>query len=131
MKNLQNTTNIYTVTKDFTVTNFDEKFTFKAGDELRAVTLCNDTYASCTRLADKQHAYVAFSKLYSNAVRKDKFATTEDDNDDQWFDDLDQCIYEMEARAKLKAHYNYDLVKSLKIERANKERLQEMLAEIE
>lgn len=130
MKNLQNTTNLYTVTKDFTVTNFDEKFTFKAGDELRAVTLCNDTYASCTRVADKQHAYVAFSKLYSNAVRKDKFTTTED-NDDQWIDDLDQCINEMEARAKLKAYYNYNLKLTLKIERANKERLQEMLAEIE
>ena len=122
MKNLQHTTNYYTITKNFTVTNFDEKFTFKAGDELRAVTLCNDTYASCTRLSDKQHAYVSFSKLYSNAVRKDKFATTEDDNDDQWID---------EARAKLKKHYHNDLMKLFIIDSACKERLENMLAEIE
>ena len=69
MKNLTTITNQFTVTKKFTVTNFDEKFTFNAGDILRVVLLANENYASCTRLSDKQHAYVAYSKLWSNAER--------------------------------------------------------------
>ena len=121
MKNLQHTTNYRKLHKGFTVTNFDQKITFNADDEVRVVTLCNDSYASVTRLSDNQHAYVSFSKLYETSDSYDPDAEPEPEEEAGWA---------AEARYVLTEHYFYDCLKRMIIKRASEAKLLDMLIEI-
>lgn len=121
MKNLQHTTNYRKLHKGFTITNFDQKITFNADDEIRVVTLCNDSYASVTRLSDNQHAYVAFSKLYETSNSYDPNAAPEEEEEEsEWV---------AEARYMLKEKYFYDVLKGLYIETADEATLIDLLEE--
>ena len=120
MKHLQHTTNYRKLRKGFTVTNFDQKITFNADDELRVVTLFNDSYASVTRLSDNQHAYVSFSKLYETSDSYDPNAEPEEE----------ESGWAAEARHILINHYFYDVYKRMIIKRASDAKLLDMLVEI-
>jgi len=119
MKHLQHTTNYRKLHKSFTVTNFDQKLTFNADDEIRVVTLCNESYASVTRLSDNQHAYVAFSKLYETSDSYDPNAELEEE-ESEWV---------AEARYILIERHFYDVLKRLYIERADEATLIDLLEE--
>ena len=119
MKHLQHTTNYRKLHKSFTVTNFDQKLTFNADDEIRVVTLCNESYASVTRLSDNQHAYVAFSKLYETSDSYDPNAELEEE-ESEWV---------AEARYILIERHFYDVLKRLHIERADEATLIDLLEE--
>ncbi len=121
MKHLQHTTNYRKLHKGFTVTNFDQKITFNADDEIRVVTLCNDSYASVTRLSDNQHAYVAFSKLYEASDSYDPNATPEEEEDSEFIQAARHVL--------IKTHF-YDVMKRFEIESADEDRLRELLADI-
>jgi len=120
MKHLQHTTNYRKLHKGFTVTNFDQKITFNADDEIRVVTLCNDSYASVTRLSDNQHAYVAFSKLYSTSDSYDPNAEPEEE---------DSEFIKAARHVLIKTHF-YDVMKRFEIEYADEDRLRELLTDI-
>ncbi len=121
MKNLQHTTNYRKLHKGFTVTNFDQKITFNADDEVRVVTLCNDSYASVTRLSDNQHAYVAFSKLYETSDSYDPNAEPEEEEDSEFIQAARHVL--------IKTHF-YDVMKRFEIESADEDRLRELLVDI-
>jgi hypothetical protein len=120
MKHLQHTTNYRKLHKSFTVTNFDQKLTFNADDEIRVVTLCNESYASVTRLSDNQHAYVAFSKLYETSDSYDPNAEPEEE---------DSEFIKAARHVLIKTHF-YDVMKRFEIESADEDRLRELLADI-
>ena len=119
MKHLQHTTSYRKLHKGFTVTNFDQKITFNADDQVRVVTLCNDSYASVTRLSDNQHAYVSFNKLYETSDSYDPNAEPEPE-EEAWVE---------AARQILKHRYFYLTYKRIKVEQANEAQLLDMLAE--
>jgi len=120
MKHLQHTTSYRKLHKGFTVTNFDQKITFNADDQVRVVTLCNDSYASVTRLSDNQHAYVSFNKLYETSDSYDPNAEPEPE-EEAWVEAARQILK--------RRFFHTDVLKHFMVPHASEAQLLGMLNE--
>jgi len=120
MKHLQHTTSYRKLRKEFIATNFDQKITFNAGDEIRVVTLCNDSYASVTRLSDNQHAYVSFNKLYETSDSYDPHTEPEEE-EEAWVEVARQILIE--------CYFRRGHLKHMMINHASEAQLIDMLDE--